>query len=201
MDYSTYLIGNLLFIALLGLLTLGVGCSNAVSITTDYDKEADFTQYKTFGFLQWNAESAALVNDLDRRRLENAVAAQLKKRGMKRSEGMGDTMIGFHVVVEEKTGTTSYTEHYGSMGYYGVGFGYGYGYPYGGVSTTQTSSYTYVVGTIVIDQYEASSKKLVWEGVAQGVLEEDKSNREEKINENTRRMFENYPVSAVTTSP
>ncbi len=191
---------NLLFIALLALLTFGIGCGNSVTITTDYDKEADFTQYKTFGFLQWNAESSALVNDLDRRRLENAVAAQLEKRGMKRIDGMGDTMIGFHVVVEEKTGTTSYTNHYGNMGYYGGGFGYGYGYPYGGSSTTQTSTYTYVIGTIVIDQYDASTKKLVWEGVAQGEVEDDKSKREENIKEDMERMFENYPVPAVSTT-
>lgn len=191
---------NLFFIALLALLTFGIGCSSSVTITTDYDKEADFTQYKTFGFLKWNAESSALVNDLDRRRLENAVAAELEKRGMKRIDGMGDTMIGFHVVAEEKTGTTSYTNHYGGMGYYGGGFGYGYGYPYGGSSTTQTSTYTYVIGTIVIDQYDASSKKLVWEGIAQGEVKDDKSKREENIKEDMRRMFENYPVPAVNTT-
>ncbi len=191
---------NLIFIALLALLTFGVGCVSSISITTDYDKEADFTQYKTFGFLKWNDESAAIVNDIDRRRLERAVTTQLELRGMKRIDGMGDTMIGFHVVVENKTGTTSYTNHYGGMGYYGGGFGYGYGYPYGGSSTTTTSTYSYQIGTVVIDQYDSQSKKLIWEGVAQGELQNDKSKREERIQKDMQRMFENYPIAAVTAS-
>ena len=188
---------RIIFIALTVLLVIGAGCGSSITITTDYDKEVDFNNYKSFGFLKWNNESAALVNDIDRRRLENAVAAQLEKRGMKRVDGMGDTMIGFHIVVEQKTGTTSYTNHYGGMGYYGGGFGYGYGYPYGGSSTTTTSTYTYNVGTVVIDQYDSQSKKLIWEGVAQGEVESDRSKRESNIKKDMIRMFENYPLPLI----
>jgi hypothetical protein len=107
-------------------------------------------------------------------------------------------MIGFHVVVETKTGTTSYTDHYGGMGYYGGGFGYGYGYPYGGgQSTTTTSTYTYVVGTVIIDQYDSQSKKLMWEGVAQGEVDGDRSNREDNIKNDMSRMFQNYPRAVI----
>lgn len=192
---------NISFIALLALLTFGIGCGSSVSITTDYDKEVDFKQYKTFGFLKWNDESAALVNDIDRRRLEAAVAKQLENRGMKRMDGIGNTMIGFHVVVEQKTGTTSYTNHYGGMGYYGGGFGYGYGYPYGGATSTTTSTYSYTIGTVVIDQYDSQTKKLIWEGVAQGEVQGNKSKREENINKDILRMFETYPIPAIEITP
>ena len=154
---------KLLFIAIASILVIGAGCGSSVSITTDYDKSMDFTVIKTFGFLKWNNESAALVNELDRRRLESAVTSELEKRGMKRVDGMGDSMIGFHVIVENKTGTTSYTDYYGGMGYYGgrSGFGYGYGYPYGGSGTTTTQTYNYTIGTIIIDQYERDRKSVV----------------------------------------
>ncbi|MGB0392137.1 MAG: DUF4136 domain-containing protein [Salibacteraceae bacterium] len=189
---------KLFFYGLAALLIIGAGCGSSISITTDYDKEIDFNKYQTFGFLAWSDKSAAIVNDIDQKRLENAVAVELTKRGMKRVTGMGDTMIGFHVVVENKTGTTSYTDHYGGMGYYGRGgFGYGYGYPYGGASTTTTSTYTYTIGTVIIDQYDSQSKKLMWEGIAQGELEEDRSNREDNIRKDMVRMFENYPRSVV----
>ena len=194
---------KLLFIALAAFLVIGSGCGNSITITTDYDKEMDFTVIKTFGFLKWNDESAAIVNDIDQRRLESAVTSELEKRGMKRVDGMGDSMIGFHVVVENKTGTTSYTDHYGNMGYYGggrAGFGYGYGYPYGGgSSTTTTQTYNYVIGTIIIDQYESSTKKLMWEGVAQGEVTGDKSNREDNIKSDISRMYQNYPIPLTVT--
>ena len=159
----------------------------------------DFTKIKTFGFLKWSDESAALVNDLDQRRLENAVAEEMEKRGMKRVEGMGDSMFGFHAIVENKTGTTSYTNYYGNMGYYGGGgFGYGYGYPYGGQSSTTTSTYEYQIGTIIIDQFETSTKKLMWEGVAQGEVTGDRSNRDDNIKSDIIRLFANYPVALPT---
>ena len=199
-NFKTMTMKNLFFIALLALLTFGIGCSNSVTITTDYDKKADFTQYKTFGFLKWNEQSSALVNDLDRRRLEAAVTTELEKRGMTRVDDMGDTMIGFHVVTEEKTGTTSYTDYYGGMGYYGRGFGYGYGYPYGGAASTTTSTYNYVIGTVVIDQYDSKSKDLIWEGVAQGEVQNDKSKREENIKADLLKMFQDYPIPAANTT-
>ena len=96
-----------------GILLFGAACSSSITITTDYDREVDFKKFKTFGFLEWNKESKALVNDIDRKRLEDAVASELEARGLKRVDGIGDSMIGFHVVVETKTGTTSYTNHYG----------------------------------------------------------------------------------------
>lgn len=178
-----------------GLLLIGGACSNSISITTDYDREFDFTKFKTFGLLEWNKESKDLLNDIDRKRLEDAVTTELEKRGLKRVNGIGDSMIGFHVVVETKTGTTSYTNHYGGMGYYGYGgFGYGYGYPYGGSSTTTTSTYSYKVGTVIIDQYDSGSKKLVWEGVAQGEVDQDRKNREENIKKDVQIMFSEYPI-------
>ena len=191
---------NILFFALALMLTIGAGCGSSITITTDYDKAMDFTTIKSFGFLKWNAESAALVNELDRRRLENAVASELEKRGMKRVDGVGDSMIGFHVIVETKTGTTSYTDYYGGMGYYGRGgFGYGYGYPYGGTASTTTTQYEYQVGTVIIDQFESSTKKLMWEGVAQGEVTGDRSNREENIKKDITKMFANYPIAIPET--
>ena len=192
---------KLLFIAIATFLVIGAGCGSSISITTDYDKSMDFTVIKTFGFLKWNDESAALVNELDRRRLESAVTSELEKRGMKHVDSLGDSMIGFHVVKQNKTGTTSYTDYYGGMGYYGRGggFGYGYGYPYGGGGTTTTQTYNYTIGTVIIDQYESSSKKLMWEGVAQGEVTGDRSNREENIKKDITRMFANYPIEIPVT--
>ena len=194
---------TLLFFVFAAFLAIGAGCGSAITITTDYDKSMDFTKIKTFGFLKWNEESAALVNELDRRRLESAITSEMEKRGIKRVEGLGDSMFGFHVIVENKTGTTSYTDYYGNMGYYGggrAGFGYGYGYPYGGGgSTTTTSTYEYTVGTIIIDQFEVSTKNMIWEGVAQGEVTGDRNNREENITNDIVKMFANYPIAIPVT--
>ena len=191
---------RILFFLLIATLAIGAGCSSSITVTSDYDKQVDFTQYKTFGFLPWSEESAKLINDIDQKRLETAVTNELTQRGFTRVDGIGDCMIGFHAVVETRTGTTSYTNYYGSMGYYGYGgFGYGYGYPYGGSASTTTSTYDYQVGTVIVDQFEVATKKLVWEGVAQGEVTGQKKNREENINYHIERMFANYRVKKKTT--
>lgn len=187
---------NYAFFSFIALALFFAGCGNSITITSDYDKQVDFTQFKTFGFLDWDEQSKSYVNDLDRRRIEDAVSKQLEARGFTRVPDTGETMIGFHVIVETKSGTTAYTNHYGGMGYYGAGggFGYGYGYPYGGASTTTYQTYEYQIGTLIIDQFETKTRKLIWEGIAQGEIEEKKENREENLNKDMARMFADYPI-------
>ena len=41
---------RILFFLLIATLAIGAGCSSSITVTSDYDKQVDFTQYKTFGF-------------------------------------------------------------------------------------------------------------------------------------------------------
>lgn len=170
-------------------------CRPSITITTDYDKSVDFSKFKTFGFLPLDDPSKQFVNDIDRQRLNDAVADELIARGWQRVEGAGDAMIGFHVIVEKKTGTTAYTNYYGGMGY-GYGFGYGY-YGSPGMSSTTVQQYDYLVGTVIIDIFDSETKKLVWEGVGNGQIDENRKHREENIKKDVARMFADFPVAKV----
>lgn len=168
-------------------------CSPSISITTDYDKSVDFSKFRTFGFLALDENSKKFVNDIDEQRLKDGVTRELEARGWKKVEGIGDAMVGFHVIVEQKTGTTAYTNYYGGMGY-GYGFGYGY-YGAPGMSSTTVQQYDYLVGTVIIDIFDAETKKLAWEGVANGEIEENRKNREDNIRKDMSRMFVDFPVA------
>jgi len=48
-----------------------------------------------------------------------------------------------------------------------VSNGFGYGAWWGGGSYT-TSVHTYVQGTLIVDLYDAKTKKMVWRGTATG---------------------------------
>jgi hypothetical protein len=52
------------------------------------------------------------------------------------------------------------------------------------------------VGTLVIDVYDAKEKKLIWESIATGTINEKTKGREERINSLVLRMMMNYPVAA-----
>ena len=42
--------------------------TTSAQVTYDYDKEANFTQYKTYSFGGWQEDSDKLINDLDKKR-------------------------------------------------------------------------------------------------------------------------------------
>ena len=101
------------------------GCSST-KITSDYDKEADFSKYQDFNYLGWAKQSDQILNDLDRQRIEDAFGREFARRGVKFVEqSEADAMVSLFIVVDQKTSTTAYTDHYGGMG---GGYGYG-GYP------------------------------------------------------------------------
>jgi hypothetical protein len=66
------------------------------------------------------------------------------------------------------------------------------GWRFGG-NTTVTSQ-TNVVGTLVIDLYDAKAKQLVWRGVASGTLNESKANKNyQLVDKAVAKMFKKYP--------
>lgn len=182
-------------IVVLSVLLFG-GCSS-LKVTSDYDKQTDFNQYKDFYYLGWAEESDKLLNDIEKDRIENAFAAEFAKRGVVFvNQDEADAAVSLFIVVDQKTSTTAYTNHYGGYGY---GGGYGGGYPGwgwgGGQSTTTYSEQDYLVGTIVVDVFDVASKSLVWQGVASKTISENPQKRESNIAKVAAAVMANYPVA------
>jgi len=175
------------------------GCSG-IKVVSDFDPSVDFTQYKTFEYYGWLEESDKQLNDLDKRRIEAAFGAEFEARGLKYVEEGGDIVVGLFIVAQQKTQTTAHTTQMGGYGggyggYYGYGPGWGWG---GGHSTTTYSEYDYVEGTLVCDIYDKAKEQLVWEGIGTGTINEDPSNREQRINEAVNKIMAEYPVAPIT---
>jgi hypothetical protein len=167
------------------------GCSST-KITSDYDKETDFSQYQDFHYLGWANDSDQILNDFDKKRIEQAFANEFGKRGIKFvDQSEADATVSLFIVVDEQTSVTAYSDYYGGMGY-GYGYpGWGWG---GGMSTTRYQENHYLVGALVVDVFDAETKKLIWQGVSSGTINENTKNREERINYLARAMMAKYPV-------
>ncbi|MCT4622285.1 MAG: DUF4136 domain-containing protein [Schleiferiaceae bacterium] len=179
-------------ILLLATILIFSACSDGITVTSDYDKEVDFTKYKTFGFLPWPQENDAVVNEFDKKRILDATREEFKARGMTEVPGpSGDVAINIFVTAENKTETQAYTN------YYNAGYGYYYS-PYMGMgtSTTTVRDVNYVVGTIIVDVFEVSGKKLVWQGVGQGVVDESPNARkkDENVDYAMAKILAPYPI-------
>ncbi len=156
----------------------------------DYDKEADFESFKTYKFLPWAPDNSKRVNDLDKDRLYDAIRSELEIRAIQEVAKDPEMFVNIHVILQEKTGVTAYSDYYSPYGYsYGFGYGYGYG-------TTRYSEYSYTDGTIVIDVFDAKQKKLVWQVSAAGEVSENQKSyqKEAEIRNLMRKLFSFYPV-------
>jgi len=168
------------------------GCSNKLTISYDYDKEADFTKYKTYSYYGWAKESDAIINSFNKERIESAVAEELNKRGLSFVQDGGDLTVSLFIQFDQKTGVNAYTDNYASSPYgyrYGPGWGWGYGY-----STTTYHEYDYVVGTLVIDVFDHQQKKLVWQGVGSQTVDDNPDNNEYGIKRAVRGIMSKYPI-------
>ncbi len=77
--------------ALIGMMFLFAGKSSAQQVKTDYDRSADFGQYKTYSW-----EHVKTKEPLDVDRIKNAVNAALAAKGWTQVDSGGDVSIVAH---------------------------------------------------------------------------------------------------------
>ena len=188
---------NKIFRATIALVAVALitACASPVKIHSDYDRSIDFSQYKTYGYYTpmgiENPNYSSLLGQMFR----DAIDAQMQPRGYVLSDNP-DLLINVSARLEDKTRVTTMSDPmYG--GYYGYRDdlydpwgGYGYG------TSTHVSQYT--EGTVNVDMVDVQQKRMIWEGVAIGRVNEKEKNDELRadIMSGVAEMFENYPFRA-----
>jgi hypothetical protein len=159
----------------------------------DYDKNTDFSKYKTYSFAGWQNGSDAILNDFDKKRIHEAFGNEFAARGMKYVESGGDAMVTLFIMTQDKTNTTAYTNYTGGMGYRGR-YGYAGGF---GTSTTTISESEYTEGTLIVDMYDEGTKDLVWQGILSSTVKENPQKREKSIPKNVNKLMKKFPVKPI----
>jgi len=181
------------------IILITVSSCSSVKVQSDVDPTFDFTKNKSFEYYGWANKSDQMLNDLDKKRIENAFADELYKRGLGYVATGGELIVALHIVVEQRQQTTATTTGMGGGyggygGYYGYGPGYGWG---GGYSTTQINTYDYEVGTLIISVYDKAKEQLVWESSGSGEIDENPKNREKSIPMVVAKIMKEYPVPPI----
>ena len=169
-------------------VAFGLAACSTMSLTTDYDRNTDFSKYATFEFIP----AKEIKNPLIRERVENAIAKQLETKGLKAASGSADLLVAAHGRLDSQT-QIDYT----SFGYGWGGWG-GYWGGYGGMGTTTATAREIPVGTLIIDLVDGQTKKLVWQAVASDTLDPSATpeEREYNINAKMKKIFAGYPPQA-----
>jgi hypothetical protein len=142
-----------------------VGAALAQHVTTDFDHNANFSQYKTYS---WQEIKPA--NSLWDARIKSPVDAQLAAKGWSQVENGGDvSIVAIKTTQTERTLQTFYDGMGGEWRWRG----------FGGMGEATTTEQDYKEGTLVVDIYDTNSKQLIWRGSAEDTLS-DKAEKNEK---------------------
>ena len=160
-------------LSVLGLFIL-TSCSS-VYVNTDYDKKANFENYKTYAYNKISVDKLE-ISDLDKKRILYALDAAMPVKGFSKSENP-DVLINIFTKERERVNV------YNNMGW-GPGWGWGMGF-------TQTT--TTPEGTLYIDIVDAKTKELVWQGIGTGYLTTNSEKKDERIAEFVSKILEQYP--------
>jgi len=164
-------------------LLLAAG-SFAQDVKTDYDRAADFNQYKTYSWEKVHTQNPLWVD-----RIKEAVNSALAAKGWTQVESGGNVSImAMEMTSSHQTLNTYYDGFGGGWGWRGR-FGGGFG----GFGDATTTEETYKVGTLVVDLFDSNTKKLIWRGSSSDTLSDKSDKNIKNLDKGVDKMFDHFP--------
>jgi Domain of unknown function (DUF4136) len=150
-------------------------------VQTDYDHTFNFSQVHTFvvkfGSV-WN-------NPLQQERAKEDIVRELTAKGWTQAadDASADAVVVIHGATQQQKSLDTW--------YSGGGWGWGPG-------MTTTTVNTVNVGTMVVDVFDAKSKKLVYRGTASDDISDKPEKNAKKIDKAVEKIFKDFPPKAKT---
>jgi hypothetical protein len=169
----------------MGIALLAATSSFAQQVKTDYDRDADFNQYNTYSWQKVQTQNPLWVD-----RIKAAVNSALEAKGWMQVESGGDiSIMAMEMTRSHQTLNTYYDNFGGGWGWRG-GYGGGFGDGFGDSTTTES---TYRVGTLVVDLFDSTTKKLIWRGSASDTLSDKSDKNIKNLDKGVEKMFDRFP--------
>jgi hypothetical protein len=167
--------------ASVGIVALFATASFAQQVKTDYDRSANFSQYKTYSWEKVQTQDQLWVD-----RIKDAVNAALTAKGLTPVESGGDiAIVAIEMTKNQQTLNTFYDGFGGGWGWRRGGFG--------GFGDATTTVDNYKVGTLVVDLFAANTKTLLWRGSASDTLSDKSDKNIKNLDKGVQKMFDHFP--------
>jgi Domain of unknown function (DUF4136) len=161
---------------LVGMMSLFAGTLSAQQVKTDYDRSANFGQYKTYSWEQIKTQDPLMVD-----RIKNAVKTTLAAKGFTEVPSDGDlSLVAMETTRDQQTLDTFYNN-------------FGGGWRWGGFGDATTTTETYKVGTLVVDLFDTKTKTLVWRGSASDTISNKSEKNIDNLDKGVEKMFKKFP--------
>ena len=160
------------------LVALVAGTAAAVTVSTNFLPETDFSKLKTYYWVKVEGQNVDPITD---EQVKRAVDAQLQVKGWRKLDSSeADAYVAYQVAVTQRQ----------ELNYYSTG---GYGWRWGG----STSAYTRTIntGTLTLDVYDRASKSLVWRGSASDTLRSKSTpeKRQKRLDKAMAKLLKEFP--------
>jgi uncharacterized protein DUF4136 len=157
-----------------------VGCGYSIKTSTDYDRDASFASYQTFCIRNGNSSGSPVTDQL----ASIDVAAALTARGWRE---VPDSEAQAAVVIQSATRDKHSFETF----YHGWSEWH---WHWGGFADATRFAEDYKVGTLVVDIFDASTKRAIWHGFATGAVSDDPTSDATDLA--VERIFTDFPPGA-----
>jgi hypothetical protein len=162
-----------------GIVLLCATATWAQQVKTDYDRNTDFAQYKTYSWEKVQTQDSLWVD-----RIKQAVNAALTAKGLTPVESGGDVaVLAMETTQNQNTLNTFYDGFEGGWRWRGMG----------GMGDATTTVETYKVGTLVVDLFDAHDKKLIWRGSSSDTLSDKSDKNIKNLDKGVQKMFDHFP--------
>jgi hypothetical protein len=164
----------------LALCTMLVCITSAVAVaqqvSVNYNHSQSFTQFHTYA---WGADNANQV--------QNSILAQVAVQNIDSAlQGKGwqkvDAGQNPDVLVTASGGLKQQTS-YSAWGMRGIGGGMG------GITPEQN-----VIGTLIVDLYDAKNQSLIWRAIGQNTLNNNGNKNQQMVQKAIAKMFKQWPT-------
>jgi hypothetical protein len=150
--------------------------SVAQQVKTDYDRNVNFNQFKTYSWSNVKTKDPLQVD-----RIKSAVNSSLTAKGLTQVDSGGDlSIVAMEITRNQQTLNTFYD---GGLG----------GWRWGGFGNATTTTETYKVGTLVVDLFDTQSKELVFRGSSSDTLSSNSDKNIKTLNKGVDKMFKHFP--------
>jgi hypothetical protein len=163
-----------------GTLVTGAALLLAADVKTDYSHSADFGRYHTYSWIKVDAGNPLWVD-----RIQRDIDGELSAKGWMRVDSGGDAAVSAFGSTHNQQTLQTFYDGFGG-GWFWRGFG----------NTATTTVENTPVGTLVVDIFDAQTKKLIWRGSGNNTLSDKPEKNEKKLESTVQDMFKHFPPAS-----
>lgn len=145
-------------------LLLG-GCSSGLTVRSDEDPTADFSNYRTWGFFNQLGIEGGYNSPVYGEHFRAAISNEMSQRGYRMSDNP-DLKINVTFRADDKVKMSTHTRPYMTGTYYGTPSGGRYGSAMGVGVGVGSSPKKVTEASVFIDMVDSETHRMVWQGVA-----------------------------------